>query len=291
MSTIGFLGVGAMGSRMAMNLIRAGHTVRVYNRSSIKATPLHEQGAIVVQTPKEAAEEADFVISMVRDDAASKEVWLHSTDGAFQGIHQDAIAIECSTLSPAWIQELYTYSKERCYFLESPVIGTLPQAEAGSLISFVGGDKSIFQQARAVLVVNAKTMHHVGEIGSAAVCKLAINAQYSAQVAILAETLQLVKNYGLNILEDEALLSTLPTFSPALQVASKLIAQRNFRPMFPIELVAKDLEYALQAARSSGLHSPMMEAVRKQYQAAVDLGLGGDNIVAVAKLYAEESTL
>lgn len=274
---------------MAVNLMRAGHAVRVFNRTAEKAVFLRDEGAEVVPTPKAAAEGADYVIAMVRDDRASREIWLHPTVGAAQGMHQGAIAIECSTLSPAWVKEMATYSQGRYRFLESPVFGTLPQAESRTLISLVGGDELTFRQAEAILSVNAKTIHYTGEMGSAAACKLVVNAQYSAQVAMLAESLQLAERYGLPAHEMVDLLSTLPTSSPALLAAGSLMAKHSFRPMFPIELVAKDLDYALQAARSAGVNAPLIEAVSRRYQEAVERGHGRENIVAISKLVEEES--
>ncbi|MGL5002016.1 MAG: NAD(P)-dependent oxidoreductase, partial [Casimicrobium sp.] len=106
MKTIAFLGLGAMGSRMAKRLLDVGYRVRVWNRTPDKAAALAAEGAIVAATPREAAHEADIVISMVFDDAASRTVWLDEANGAIHSLNANTIAIESSTLSTAWIKTL-----------------------------------------------------------------------------------------------------------------------------------------------------------------------------------------
>ena len=113
MSKVAFLGLGAMGSRMAANLMKAGHMVTVWNRSPAAAEALVASGARRASSPKEAAEGGDFVFAMVRDDNASQNVWLDSTNGALAGMHPGAVAIESSTLTPEWIRELSEHLERR----------------------------------------------------------------------------------------------------------------------------------------------------------------------------------
>ena len=113
MSKVAFLGLGAMGSRMAANLLKAGHTVTVWNRSPAAAKALIASGARKASSPKEAAEGADFVFAIVRDDDASKNVWLDSTKGVLGGMRPGAVAIESSTLTPEWIRKLSEYFRAK----------------------------------------------------------------------------------------------------------------------------------------------------------------------------------
>src|ERR1700761_3541667 len=143
MTKIAVLGLGAMGSRMAANLLKAGHQVTVWNRTPDVAAALVAAGAKQVLTPREAAMGADFVIAMVRDDEASRTIWLAPETGALAGLAKDAIAIESSTLSPSWVRELGgVVAKKGVAFLEAPVAGSRPQAEAGQLVYLVGGNES-----------------------------------------------------------------------------------------------------------------------------------------------------
>ena len=141
MSKVAFLGLGAMGSRMAANLLKAGHAVTVWNRSPAAAEALVASGARKASSPMAAAESADFVFAMVCDDDASQNVWLDSTNGALAGMHPGAVAIESSTLTPEWIRELSEHFRAKgISLLDAPVSGSRPQAEAAQLVYLIGGD-------------------------------------------------------------------------------------------------------------------------------------------------------
>ena len=122
MKNVAFLGLGAMGIRMAANILKAGHQVTVWNRTPSKAEELVINGAKLADTPRQAAQDADFIIAMVRDDNASKEVWLAPDTGAFDSMKKGAIAIDSSTLSVSWVKELNQHASERNIpFIEAPV--------------------------------------------------------------------------------------------------------------------------------------------------------------------------
>ncbi len=147
-----FLGLGAMGSRMAANLVQAGYAVTVWNRSPRATEPLAAQGARVAETPLTAAQGAAFVISMVTDDAASAAVWLDPTVGALAGLDAGAVAIESSTVTPGWIDTLSAAVTGRgAQFIEAPVSGSLPQAEARQLVVLAGGEPGAFDAAAPIL--------------------------------------------------------------------------------------------------------------------------------------------
>ena len=122
MSKISVLGLGAMGARMAAHLIKAGHDVTVWNRTADATRPLVAAGATQAQTPREAAAGAAFVVTMVRDDDASRRVWLDPDNGALAGMAAGAVAIESSTLTPGWIRELgHAIAERGVALLEAPV--------------------------------------------------------------------------------------------------------------------------------------------------------------------------
>ena len=130
--TIAFLGLGAMGSRMARRLLGGEDTVRVWNRSPAPAQALAEYGAVVADSPRAAAEGADAVITMLADDSAARAVWLDPARGAMAGLGPEALAIECSTVTPGWIAELNAAASPRAV-VDAPVAGSRPQAEAGQI--------------------------------------------------------------------------------------------------------------------------------------------------------------
>src|SRR5579864_5429565 len=169
MAKIAFLGLGAMGSRMAGNLLKAGHAVTVWNRDPSKVTPLAALGAVIAGTPKAAVPGAEIVIAMVRDDGASQRVWLDPESGALGGVGRQAIAIESSTLTVGWVKTLSAAAAGRgVSFLDAPVVGSRPQAEAAELTFLAGGDSSVLARAEPVLRVMGSAVHHVGSSGAGA---------------------------------------------------------------------------------------------------------------------------
>jgi 3-hydroxyisobutyrate dehydrogenase-like beta-hydroxyacid dehydrogenase len=282
---IAVLGLGAMGSRMAIRWLNAGYQVIVWNRTSDKTEALKAENAEVAATPRDAAHKADVVVAMVRDNEASQQVWLDERAGALHGLNGGTIAIESSTLSPDWIVELSgRISEIGVSFIEAPVLGTRPQAEAGQLIYLAGGDPSILEKIKPLLAATSRAIHHMGAVGSAAAMKLAVNAQYGVQVAIWAEMLALLERLEIAPENAVEILNTLPTTSPTMQIAGKLLAAKKYDPMFPIELVEKDLSYGLKLAENIKLKTPVLEVVRSVYAQAKAQGYGGDNIVGVAQL-------
>jgi 3-hydroxyisobutyrate dehydrogenase len=280
------LGLGAMGSRMAASLLKAGHQVIVWNRSAEPAHALQASGAIVAATPREATQNAAFVIAMVRDDHASRTVWTDPEIGALAGMRSDAIAIESSTLTPTWTRELGQICEARgLAFLEAPVAGSRPQADAGQLIYFVGGQKATVQRAEPVLKAMGASIHHAGLIGDAALVKLVINAMFGLQVAGLAELLGMARNAGADVGKLLEIFCATPVASPAVKVAGGAMLAGNFAPMFPIELVEKDLDYVLQASRQVNSFMPLVQAVHHVLIEAAKNGLSESNITSLASLY------
>ena len=287
MTSIAVLGLGAMGSRMAGRLLAAGHPVSVYNRSPERGADLEARGARRAATPGEAAAGAEVVISMLRDDAASRQVWLDPETGALGGLAAGAIAIESSTLTPAWVRDLApAVAGAGGRFLEAPVAGSRPQAEAGQLIYFLGGAAEVVQAARPVLETLGGALHRVGPAGTAAVVKLAVNALFGVQVAAVAEILGLVRKAGLDPEAVAAVLGATPAASPAAKGAAGLMLAGTFAPMFPVDLVEKDFGYVAEAAAAAGAEMPTAAAVRDVYARAKTAGFGGDNIAGVARLFA-----
>jgi 3-hydroxyisobutyrate dehydrogenase-like beta-hydroxyacid dehydrogenase len=286
MKKIAVLGLGAMGVRMASRLLTAGHQLTVFNRTPGRAIEVVARGAKLAATPREAATDADVVVSCVTDDQASRSVWLDREQGALASLSASAIAIESSTLTPAWVRELGAQVMERrAAFLDAPVSGSLPQAEAGQLVYLVGGDVQTLERARDTLLAMGETIHHIGPMGTGAVMKLAVNALLGIEVAALAEVLQLAQRAGIATDEAHAVISQTAVASPVMKVMGKLIAERQFAPQFPVDLVRKDLRYAVATIEQLGGHSQVLASARDAYAKASAAGYGGDNITGVAKVY------
>ena len=190
MDTVAFLGLGAMGSRMAQRLLGQGHTLKVWNRSPGPAEALAERGAVRAATPREAAAGADVVISIVSDDRAARSVWLDAEAGACAGLGPGALAVESSSVTPAWILELGAAVRAAgADLVDAQVTGSRPQAEAGQLIYMIGGEEAGFERAREILKPLGSAFYHIGPLGKGSIFKLAVNALFAAQLASVAELL------------------------------------------------------------------------------------------------------
>jgi 3-hydroxyisobutyrate dehydrogenase len=288
MNTIAVLGLGAMGSRMARHLIKAGHNVIVYNRTPEKAAALEAEGATRASTPRDAAARAEVVIAMTTDDQASRAIWTDPSTGALQALQPNAIAIESSTLTPAWVRDLAAQVSSRgARFLDAPVVGSRPQAEAGQLIYLVGGEAATLEEVKPILSMSCSAVHHVGPIGHGSAMKLAVNALFGIQVAAISELVGMLKKTGVDEARASAIFGELPVTSPAVKGALASIGARNFAPMFPIDLVEKDFRYLLETAQTSSSSVPTANAVHQIFANARDAGHGEQNITGVAQLYLE----
>jgi 3-hydroxyisobutyrate dehydrogenase len=287
MSRVAVLGIGAIGSRVAQNLLEANHEVFVYNRTAEKAIPLVNKGAVYLSTPREAAEHADIVISMVTDNDASRAIWLDPETGAALGLSKDAIAIESSTLTVGWTQELAAEIERRgVKFLDAPIVGSRPQANDKKLIYLVGGDASTLSLAQDVLyAAGAAIIHHVGPVSQGMAMKLAVNALFGIQIAALGEILGMLNKNGITPAKAMECLGELPIMSPSAKGASSLMLMHNHAPMFPINLVEKDFRYMTQTAETVAAATPASTAIHDIYAKAIAKGYGNDNITGVSQLF------
>jgi 3-hydroxyisobutyrate dehydrogenase len=286
MTRIALLGLGAMGQRMARRLLEAGHELTVWNRSPAAAEPLVRAGARPATTPRQAADGAELVWSMVYDDAASQRVWLADADGAAAALARDAIAVESSTLGAEWVSQLAAhFAAAGTAFVDAPVAGSRVQAEAGQLIFMAGGMADVVDRLRPVLAALGSAVHHVGPVGSGAWLKLVVNTLFATQVAAMAEQLGVLRKAGIEASGALAALRAMPVTSPAAAGAASLMLARNFSPQAPVDLIAKDLGYALRSGQQLGADMPLTAAVQARLQAAQAAGFGADNVVALARLY------
>ena len=286
MSNVTILGLGAMGQRMAVNLLKAGHDLHVWNRTPERCKTLVKLGAKQSSSPQLAVQNADFIISMLSNDEASRDVWLNKKNGAILALQESAIAIECSTLSYTWCKSLsQVIMDNHAEFLDAPVVGSRPQAEAAQLIYLVGGKKEVLKKANKVLGASAANVHHVGSIGKGMLMKLAINGLFAIQVAALGEILGLLDQAGIPSESAVAVLNELPTTSPALKGIGSAIAASNYSPLFPINLVNKDLAYLEQLAATQHSEIPSVTTTKQIFQLARESGYGDDNIAGVVQLY------
>lgn len=286
MNKIAFLGLGAMGERMARSLSRAGYELALFNRSAGRAIALTSLGARCFDTPRDAATEGDIVISMLTDDNASRAVWLDEGHGALNGIKEGNICVEMGTVTPAWARELAArVHAAGAAFIDAPVVGSRPQAESGQLVILAGGDRQVVDQVEHVFSAMATATHYMGPTGAGATSKLLVNFLFATQVAAMAELLALSRSCGTEDAVIACLLGALPVTSPAAAGALKMMMAGTYAPMFPIDLVIKDLRYFDALAIGARATAPVGAAIRGLYEKASAAGFGGDNIHGVVQAY------
>ena len=275
-----FLGLGAMGQRMATRLLDAGHEVTVWNRNAAVRDGFDTRAAKAA-TPAEAVAAAEVVFAMLRDDAAATDVWLGAA-GALAALPADAVAVECSTLSLTQVQKLHAAAAERdVSFVDAPVAGSRPQAEAGQLIFLPGGAAEVIATLDPLFAVMGGKRLHCGPAGAGAMAKLVVNAMFGTQLAALAELMAATRAQGFDAQSVLKALADTPVCSPAAAGAGGAMLAGQWAPAFPIDLVAKDFTYVAQ----SGTVMPVAEQVAEVYAQAVAEGFGADNITGIIQRY------
>lgn len=275
------LGLGTMGAGMAANLLKAGFSLSVYNRTAAKAQALVDAGARFASTPADAAKGASIIISMLADDAASREVWLGNV-GALEAAEKNAILIESSTVSPAWIAELAAMAAARgSDFLDAPVTGSRMQAEAGQLSFLVGGSEAALEKAAPVLKAMSKEIVHLGPVGSGAKMKLINNFLCGVQVASLAEGLTWIERSGLDREKALSVLKSGAPGSPLLGAISARMVTKNYGVNFLLRLMTKDLLYAQNEATECNVDLKTAEVARSLFEVAIAQGFGDEDMSSV----------
>ncbi len=283
MDKVGFLGAGAMGAGMVRNLLKAGFTVSVYNRTAERAAPLADAGSRVVRTPRAAAVGAEAVISMVADDDASRHVWL-GDEGALSGVSVGTVLVECSTLSPRWVRELSSEAAARgCSLIDAPVTGSKPEAEAGQLLLLVGGEAAELERVRLILKSMSRGMVHLGPTGSGATMKLINNFLCGVQAASLAEAMAMIEQSELNRATAVALLVDGAPGSRLVKLLAPRMETFNYATNFALRWMRKDLDYAVDEADRQGLPLRTGAAARALFDEAVEHGFGEADFSAVVE--------
>jgi 3-hydroxyisobutyrate dehydrogenase len=282
MQRVAILGLGVMGGGMAANWLAKGFEVSVWNRTAAKAQTLAGKGAKVSATPRDAAQGADFIFAMVSDDDASRNVWL-GPDGALAGAKSGAIGVESSTLTPDWVRELGSQAHAKgCGFLDAPVGGSRPAADAGELRFFVGGDRQTYEAARPALAAVGSKMDLLGPLGAGATWKLINNQLGAGQIAALAEAVEVAKKAGFKNEQISELILCGPAASPMVKLKLPRMLAQDFEPAdFALNLMLKDARYAAALAQSLGAPADMISGAVKAFARADAKGLGAKDIAAV----------
>jgi len=269
--TVAFIGLGIMGGRMVKNVLKAGHAVRVYNRTVAKTDEAHRLGATVWPSPREAASQADAVIVIVSDPPALSAV-LEGSDGAFAGCRPGTLVIDMSTVDPGTSRPMAAKAQSLgLRYVEAPVTGGVGAAEQGTLTIMGGGSAEDFAAAKPLLETMGKKVLHVGPMGQGSVMKLATNAVAASIMTATVEALALAAKYGLDL---DLVVEVLAERSPLIGRTAPKMLSGDFSANFPLRLSHKDTQLALAAARGVGIPMFALSSVAQFQAAAVAKGYG-----------------
>jgi len=279
---VAFIGIGIMGQRMAKNVLKAGHILRVYNRTGAKTAELRGLGATVCASPREAATGADAAITIVSDPPALAAV-LEGPDGAFAGCRPGTLVIDMSTVDPGTSQAMAAHARSLgLRYAEAPVTGGAGGAGQGTLTIMVGGTPEDFALAKPLLETMGKKVLHVGPMGQGSVLKLTTNLVAASIVTAMNEGLVLATKAGL----DPALVAeVMGERSPLIASGAPRVLAGQFAANFLLRLSHKDVHLALATGRSLGVPLFALSAVGQLQTAAMAKGLGDlDHIATIQVL-------
>ncbi len=271
MSKIAFLGLGKMGSGMALRLLAAGHELRVFNRTAAKAAALASHGAVPCATPAQACAGALAVVAMSADDESSHALWC-GPQGVFAGlagIRPGAFAIECSTLSHDWVLDLSRRAAEHgLRYIDAPVTGLPDAAARGALTLLVGADSGDLASAQDVLRPLSERILHFGPVGAGTAYKLMINLVGAVQIASAAEGMAVAERAGLSLPAVADAIALGQAASPqVLRNTRRMVLGEHERDIvFTPALRLKDIEYALALARKLGVATPFGDVAARLFR-------------------------
>lgn len=281
--SLGFVGLGLMGSAMSLRLIRSGHPLVVHNRTKDRATTLLAEGAQWGTSPADVASKADVVFSMVSTSVALQTI-SSPPDGILAGLASGGIHVDCSTVSPDVTQELGgKYKAAGKFFLHCPVLGSTSQAAEGALLLMPGGDASAITTVEPLLRIFGSKIWKFDSQEQASHAKLLCNLFIAGAITTLIQALLFAEKASvppsvlLDIIGNSALNSS------TYQTKGKSILEQDFHPRFYVEHMLKDINLMIEAAGAKGVSLPAIEVARQLFSKAMEMGLAREDYSAVVK--------
>ena len=276
---IGWAGLGNMGTPMVKNLLKAGFEVTVYNRTRDKEKEALQAGAKSAGGLQALAQANDAVLVMVADDAAAREIFS-GREGLLSADCRGKLLINVSTVSSQTSKELSELcSRQGAQFLEAPVSGSVKPAQEGTLIMLAGGDEEALAKAKPVFDALSKLTVHTGPVGTGSAAKLAINYLVGLNMQGLAETILFASKGGVSTENMLTIINEGSVGNATTKAKTPAIQKGEYPPAFALKLLVKDL----RLAREQGLDAPLSAPLFDTYKAAMDNGLGDEDVMAVMK--------
>ena len=281
---IGFAGMGLMGSRMALNLLKKGFSLTVWNRTPERCEPLAKEGAKVARTPRELAEASDVVVACVADPNAAARV-MFAEDGIRPAVRPGFRYLECSTISPGLVKRMGEVLRERdADVLEAPVTGSKLGSERGTLLFMTGGRQETHDELMPVMMAMGSKAILCGELGDASVVKLIGNTIISFMLEGFCEGLVVAQKNKIPLQTVLDVVMASGFASPYFAFKGAAIEKRDFDQHFSIDLLVKDQNLMLDEAAQQRVPMPGLAAIREVFQSARAQGLGQEDIAAVVKV-------
>ncbi len=287
MARVGYIGLGIMGSGMARNLLKAGHTLIVHNRSRAIVDEFAREGAIPANCPREVAAQSDFVCTNLPDSPDVEQVVL-GPHGIIEGAHEGLIYIDHSTIKPETARKIAAeLARVGVPALDAPVSGGDIGARAGTLSIMVGGPKEAFDRALPLFQAMGKTITWVGESGAGQIAKVANQIVVAGTMVAMAEALVLAQKAGVDPQRVVQAISRGAAQCWALDNKPPKIFKRDLSPGFKAYMQAKDLKICIDTGRTYHTPLPLTAVAHQLYEAMVSMGYGElDNSAVITVLEA-----
>jgi 3-hydroxyisobutyrate dehydrogenase-like beta-hydroxyacid dehydrogenase len=287
--SIGFMGLGIMGSAMAANVARAGYPLTVYNRTAGKSAALEKLGARLADNPRDLAEAAEIIIAMVTGPEALNGL-LWERDGAARAFAAGKVFINMSSVPPAYTRELHAQlAPTGVTFLDAPVSGTKKPAEEGTLIILAGGARESVESATPLLQTMGKKVVYCGTVGQGSMMKMAINLLLGIMMEGFAEVLNFARMGGLTINAMLDVIHSGPLNCGLYQVKAPMVQEKDFPPSFPLKHMTKDLRFVADTAFDTGAPVPAGLMMLHLYRLGVGRQWGDLDFAAISKLLEQMS--
>ncbi len=282
LGSVGFLGLGIMGSRMAANVARAGCPLSVWTHTAGKAERwASEHGATALATPAAVAARSDNDVSMVVDGEQVASVLL-GEGGVIEAARPGLLCVDMSTIAPPDTRRIGAALGERgARMIDAPVTGSSPRAEDGSLTIMVGGDPEDFARARPLLEVMGRLIAHVGELGQGEMLKLINNSLGAANAAAVAEALLLARATGIDLDSFVQIVSAGSGASAQLELKSRSMREHDYATLFKTAHMLKDVRLCLEEAQAAGTPFPSASHARDLLSATMGRGYGEEDYAAI----------
>jgi 3-hydroxyisobutyrate dehydrogenase-like beta-hydroxyacid dehydrogenase len=289
MTAVGFVGLGAMGSRIAGRLLASAHPLVGWNRTRARAEPLVDDGLVWRDTPREVAVAADVVFSMVTDDAALKAI-AAGPDGLLAGLSGRHVWVDMSTVSPGAGSALAERARTLgAAMLDVPVSGSVHEAETGTLTIMVGGDGQAFAAVEPLLHELGSAVRHVGANGQGLRLKLAVNISLAAQMLAFSEGVLLAERGGIARELAVEVMAGSSIGSPFLRGRVPLVLDLPDEAWFDVELAHKDIRLALATGSGEQVPLPSAALADEWFTKATSLGYGHRDVASLFAVLAETS--